>query len=113
MLPSICHDTITVSRAPVITERGSTIYDWSQAQAHQIDHCSVQPAGSGLTLGEARVLNTNILQTVYLPPDADIQAGDKITWQNIDYAIDGEPLHWTSPTGLLDHIVVSLIAWKG
>ncbi|MBW3077692.1 hypothetical protein [Bifidobacterium simiiventris] len=113
MLPSFCHDTITVSRAPLIEERGSHIPDWTHAETHTIGHCSVQPAGSSLSLGDPRVLNTQILQTAYLPPDADIQAGDRITWQGVDYVIDGEPAHWTSPTGILDHIVISLIAWKG
>ena len=51
--------------------------------------------------------------TVYGPPDADVQAGDRIEYGGKVYTINGEVLSWPSATGGLDHIQLNLERWQG
>ena len=41
MLPSWCSDTLKVFRAPLINERGAMVFDWDNAESHDISGCSI------------------------------------------------------------------------
>ncbi|OXM99880.1 hypothetical protein [Bifidobacterium vansinderenii] len=113
MLPSFCTDTVSVFRAPLVEDRGAQIRDWNHATSHDIGGCSVQPANTSLMLDQPRETNTVIRFTAFLPPDADVEPGDKIIYRNREYAIDGEPFHWPSATGNLDYTLLNLVDWEG
>jgi hypothetical protein len=51
--------------------------------------------------------------TAYLPPGADVQAGDKIRYAGKEYQITGEPRPWNSPTGRVSSIQIRLERWAG
>lgn len=112
MLPSFCKTTVTVSRAPMIIERGKKVRDWEHATTHTVPGCSVQPVSTDGTWGEPRS-GAEIRATLYAPPGADIEFGDKIQHNGREFAMDGEPLAWESPTGRVDHLVAYLVDWRG
>lgn len=111
-LPSFCRDTVTVTRAPMREERGTSIRDWANAVAHEIAGCSVQPAESTTDRTEAREAIT-VRCRLFLPPGADIDERDRVTYNGRDYALDGAPLPITSPTGAVSHIRADLVDWRG
>ena len=104
--------TIKRIRPGVKTERGSEIPDWSNASALVINGCSVQPASTELSQ-DGRVLGISDGLTAYIPPTADVAAGDRIEYEGEVYTIDGEPRRWKSVTGNLNHIRLDLRRWKG
>ena len=110
-LPSFCRDEITVVRAGVKDSRGVQIRDWDNATTHKITGCSVQPTSteSNYDIREGVVVRAK----AYLPPDADIKAGDRVEWQDKVFAVDGQPLPINSPTGRLLHIKATLTDWEG
>ena len=86
--------------------------DWSNTTSVSISGCSVQPAAATLS-EDGRVLGISDRWTAYLPAGVDVQAGDKIIFDGNDYAIDGEPRTWTSPTGSRSNIQLNLVRWSG
>lgn len=112
MLPSFCRDTVTVWRAPVIEERGTTVRDWANAAPHTVAGCSFQPASTAGTWGELRN-GAETRATLWLQPGADIEFGDKVEFQGNVYALDGEPLEWRSPSGVVTHLTCNLVDWRG
>ena len=109
---SFANQTVVRLRPRVKTERGSDIPDWSNPQELTIEHCTVQPAATSMSM-DGRVLAISEDQTAYLPADADVQAGDSIRYQGQTYTIEGEPRRWPSPSGGLDHIQLTLRRWQG
>ena len=115
MLPSFTiqnGQTVTRLRPGVKTQRGSQVPDWSNVERLEISYCSVQPAGTSLSQ-DGRVLGVSDGYTVYLPPDADVKAGDRIVYDGDTYEINGDPRKWKSATGRLDHIMISIERWTG
>ena len=112
MLPSFANQTVTRIRPGVKTQRGSQIPDWENATELVITGCSVQPAGTSLSQ-DGRVLGVSDGYTVYLPPGADVKAGDRIVYDGDTYEIDGDPRKWKSVTGRLDHVMISIERWRG
>lgn len=112
MLPTFCRDVVTVERAPLVAERGTQVRDWSQAVAHTVAGCSVQPGGTSGTWGELRN-GAEVRATLYAPPGSDIEFSDRVSFGGNVYALDGEPLEWRSPTGRVTHMVCALIDWRG
>lgn len=115
MLPSFTQrngQAVTRIRPGSKTERGSTVPDWSEASELVISGCSVQPAGTSLSQ-DGRVLGVTDGCTVYLPPNADVKAGDRIRYDGELYTITGDPRRWCSATGRLDHIMLSIERWRG
>lgn len=110
-LPSFCRDEITVARAGVKSSRGVNIRDWDNATTHKITGCSVQPTGTDSTYDTRE--GVVVRAKAYLPPDADIQAGDRVSWQGRTFIVDGQPLPINSPTGRLLHIKATLTDWEG
>lgn len=115
MLPSFAvknGQTVTRIRPGEKTLRGSKVPDWSNTEQLVIAGCSVQPAGTSLSQ-DGRVLGVSDGYTVYMPPDTDVQAGDRIVYDGDTYTINGRPRKWKSATGRLDHIMISIERWAG
>ena len=110
-LPTFCRDVLTITRPGVKDSRGVSIPDWDNTTTHTISGCSVQPQDTDTVFDarEAIIVHAKL----FLPPGADIQAGDKVTFDGVDYAILGKPLPITSPTGHLSHIRAALVDWEG
>ena len=113
MLPSWCSDTITVLRAPWVSQRGTKGGYWGNAVPHEVEGCSVQPASTFTADPQGRGLSTTLQGVVYCPPGADVQAGDRIEFDGSTFDVDGEPMRVRSPFGGCNHIVVSITARKG
>lgn len=109
---SFWNQTITRLRPGTKVERGSTVPDWDNASALTIKGCSVQPSIS-TTSQDGRVLGISDSYSAYLPKGADVRAGDHIVFDGEEFAIDGEPRKWTSPTGRLTHVQINLVRWHG
>lgn len=111
MLPSFCNDTITRIRPGQKESRGSIIPDWTTATTKDIEGCSMQPASTSLSQ-DGRVLGLLDEYTLFLPADADIQAGDRVQFKGQVFEIDGEVR--VQPAALrLDHIELRLRSHKG
>ena len=112
MVPSWCRQTVIRLRPQTKQSRGSAIPDWSNPDRLEIKGCSVQPVSTGLSQ-DGRVLGLFEGYTVYMPPGADIKAGDRIEYDGNVYTINGEPKVWTSPTGRVSHIQLNIERWTG
>lgn len=112
MLPSFANQTVTRIRPGVKTQRGSQIPDWENTTELVITGCSVQPAGTSLSQ-DGRVLGVSDGYTVYMPPTADVRSGDRIVYDGDTYEINGDPRKWKSATGRLDHVMISVVRWRG
>ena len=112
MLPSWANDTVTRLRPTIVTQRGSEIPDFSNPDRLNIEGCSMQPSGTSLTQ-DGRVQGTAEGYTCYLPPGADIMAGDRIQYDGAIYTIMGEPKTWKSPTGMVNNTQLQLERWYG
>ena len=112
MLPTWVRQSITRIRPGSRTLRGSPVPDWGNADRLTISGCSVQPAATSLSQ-DGRVLGISESWTLYAPPGADLQAGDRIEFDGEIYAINGVPKRWVSATGALDHIQAELRRWDG
>ena len=112
MLPRWCRDVIIRIRPGTKTSRGSTVPDWDNTDRLEVNGCSVQPASTGLSQ-DGRVLGISEGFTVYLPVDADVQAGDRIEYGGNVYTITGEPKVWRSATGRVSHMQLNIERWRG
>lgn len=112
MLSSFCRQTVTRIRPGTKTERGSTVYDWDNAESVDILGCSMQPAGTSLS-EDGRVLGVMDGYTCYMPETADVQAGDRIQFGSNVYEIKGDIRVCPSATGSLDHIICNLVRYSG
>lgn len=92
--------------------RGSHISDWDNTTELVIPGCSVQPASTSLSQ-DGRIQGITDGLTCYIPPTADIQGGDRVEYAGNMYAINGDPLRWTSPSGRISHIQLNLVRWRG
>ena len=111
-IPSWASQTITRIRPGTKESRGSVIPDWNNTDRLDIGGCSVQPASTGVVL-EGRVLGIEEGLSVLMPEGSDVIAGDRIEYDGNIYTINGEPKKWTSPTGRVSHIALSLERWYG
>lgn len=112
MMHAWMNDTVSRVRPSTKTVRGSVIPDWENATTKDITNCSMQPAETSLSQ-DGRVLGISDGFTLYAPMDADIQAGDHITYAGNTYTITGDVRKWSSPTGAMAHLVVNLMRWSG
>jgi len=111
MLPSFARESVTVERAPLVDSRGTKVRDWAHSVAAEVGGCNVQPVSSSVSWNDPAQAVT-VRARLFAPPSADIQAGDRITYNGAQYAIDGNPHAWKSPTGAVDHIECALIDWR-
>lgn len=112
MLPSWAQDTVTRIRPGTKDQRGSTVPDWTKTTEATIPGCSIQPGATTLSQ-DGRVLAISEGFTGYFPPDADIQAGDRISHDGEVYTIIGKPRLWNSPTGRVSSLQAALERWSG
>ena len=71
----------------------------------------MQPASTSLS-EDGRVLGISDLYTLFAPPDADIQAGDRIVFNSKAYTIDGDVR--VQPSAMnLEHIEITLRRYNG
>lgn len=112
MLPSFFNQTITRLRAGQKESRGSIIPDWSNPDSLVINNCSVQPAESNISI-DGRVLGLKNIYRVYSYMDIDVQAGDRIIFEDETFTVDEAPRKWRSPTGSLSNIQFSMTHWAG
>lgn len=112
MLPSFCTQRIIRERAPFKTVRGAQVRDWDSDDIDvlEITRCSVQDEGS--TRSWRRSQNVEKGDHLFAPPNADIQLGDRITFEGKRYEIDGEPAVWPYPSGVASK-QAHLKRWKG
>ena len=111
MLPSFCNDTVVRIRPATTESRGSTIFDWSNATVKEIRGCSMQPASTSLSQ-DGRVLGIQDEYTLFAPPEADIEAGDRIRFKDKVYTIQGD-VRVQPSAGRLEHIQVTLRRYSG
>ena len=112
MLPSFMNQTVIRIRPGTKESRGSTIPDWDNATVTDILRCSMQPSGTSLSQ-DGRVLGITDTYTLFAPPDADIEAGDRIKYRGKTYQIDGDVRIQPSATGRLDHLNITLKRYQG
>ena len=111
MLPSFCKDTVTRIRPGTKDSRGSTIPDWTKASTLTIEGCSMQPASTSLS-EDGRVLGISDIYTLFAPPDADIEAGDRIEFDGRTYAVEGD-VRIQPAAHRLQHKQISLRRYHG
>ena len=111
MLPRFARQTAEVLRAPWKTVNGRESRDWKNATPHTVTNCLVQPLSTELTL--ERREGVEIDATAYFQPGTDIEADDKLIFDEDTYIVWGEPLRVVSPTGRLTHIKVFLKSYRG
>ncbi|KAA8831468.1 hypothetical protein EMO89_01665 [Bifidobacterium tissieri] len=113
-LPSWCSQTVAIRRAPLVSERGSRIPDWTHATSHPVSGCSVQPASATMTEDAQRVDGRSIRYVLYLPPTADIEDTDHVILPDGEYVIVDGMLRWEDIlSGGLDHLQCRLARWEG
>ena len=108
---SFFRDSVTVKRAELTTKNGLQVRDWDHATTRTVS--KVQIAGSGSSRDFERVLNVNETRTLRASYDADIQAGDRVVWNGVEYEVNGEVFHTKSPTGRVSSTRCSLTRWNG
>lgn len=118
MLPSFCRKTVTVIHPSTRVERGTTIPDWSSVTKRKVRGCSMQPSSTDSTqVRNMRLVpsvnSTETAYTLYMPPNAPVQSGDRIDVDGKTWSVDGEPLVWESASGALSHMVVELKRYRG
>ena len=98
--------TITVLRAErVESDYGTgTSLDWDRATSTEVPGCSVQPAPSTEFTVDRDLFITRY--QVFVPPSADVRAGDRIAWNGEVFDVDGDVLRWEF--GSLSHQVINL-----
>lgn len=112
-LPSFCSDSVTVVRAPLRESRGTSTRDWSSATRKEIEGCSVQFGSTSTGRADERELAVSDAATLFAPPGADIEPGDRIECAFGAFEVDGSPMPRTSPTGAASHVECSLSRWRG
>jgi len=111
-LPSWFRQNVTRVRPGTKIVRGSEVPDWEHAETAVITGCSVQPSATTLSQ-DGRVLGVSESFSVYMPPDADVQEGDRIIYEGKLFVVRGIPGTWISPTGNLTNKQVIIERWEG
>lgn len=110
MLPSWARQSVTITEPVWVDERGAKVATYP-ASGVVVEGCDVQPGNATQDLN----LRDNIIvrKTVYLPPGTPITRHARITHDGVNYAIEGEPMVWSSPFGTVSHVAVLLVDWEG
>lgn len=104
---------VQVFRPEKRDSRGTEILVYPKDPTHTIGGCIVTPSSSsGFDDKGDRELHVVYRYMVYMPPDADIEPGDRILWDGIMWDIDGGPLKWPDSVGL-GHITCHLTKQEG
>ena len=111
-LPSWFRQSVTRVRPGTMTVRGSVVPDWDNVKTASITGCSVQPSSTTLDQ-DGRILGISESFTLYMPPTADVQKGDRIIYGDETYTVIGVPRPWVSASGGMDNKQVTLERWEG
>lgn len=109
---SFMKDTVTVMRAPLISKNGMKARDWENASTHIVSRVQITAQSTSREF-EGRVTQVTDRRTLRAGYDADIEAGDRIIWNDTTYEVDGEVFHTTSPTGKVSSTRCTLARWEG
>ena len=109
---SFMNDSVTIMRAPMLKKNGMESRDWTRSQTFTIQHVQVTAQATSRDF-EGRTEQVSDRRTLRAPFDADIQPGDKVTWNGSDYEVDGEVFHTKSPTGRVSSTRCALVRWEG
>lgn len=99
--------TLTVWRAPLLTDHGADRRDWDNAASHTVADVSVQPTG-GVVDRINRTSTTSLFLVIADDPDVDVVEGDRPDIDGVRYDLDGPVRRWR--TGILDHAEFALKA---
>ena len=111
MLPSFCTQEVKRIRPSTKESRGSMILDWSNVSNLTIEGCSMQPASTTLS-EDGRVLGISDLYTLFTPPDADIDAGDRIEFEGKTFTVVGD-VRVQPAASRIQHKEISLRRYHG
>ncbi len=112
MLPTFMNKSVIVIKPGSKTVRGQTVPDWEHSTQSTIPNCSMQPASTTLSQ-DGRVLAVTDRFTCFMPANADVDAGDRISYKGKTYTIEGDPRDWESASTRLDHLELNLIRYRG
>ena len=76
-----------------------------------VSGCFVQPRSSGELTDMRDTVITGLV--VFLPTGTVITATDRIRWDGVLYAVDGEPAAWDEISGKQHHLEVALRRVEG
>jgi hypothetical protein len=107
VISSLLSATLTVWRAPLVTDHGADRRDWDNAASHSITKVSIQPTG-GLVDDLNRTAVTARFTIIAADPDTDVIDGDRCEIDGTRYDLDGPVRRWR--TGVLDHAEFNLKA---
>ena len=105
-------DSVTVIRPVAKTVRGSTVPDWDNATEHVLTRVQVTAASTQQDR-DGRVVQVSDRRTLRAMYDADVQPGDRISYEGEVYEVDGEVFHSKSPTGRVSSTRCALARWEG
>lgn len=112
-LPSLANQSITVLRAPTMTDHGAQVPDWTQQpQEIPVSGCSVQPIRGAED--ELHRTGERADISVWAPVNTDVTAADhvQIDGYTRPFRVVGEPERWRG-IGFLEHTVIRLSVWEG
>lgn len=115
-MPLSFHDqTVIRVRADLAPDRyGDPIRDWANATLTDLPGCRLLPeptdTGPSNVVDRDRVVDRWLL---FAPPDTDLVFSDRVRLDDGDYEVNGDVVHWPSPTGRLAHIEAHLVRVKG
>jgi hypothetical protein len=112
MLVSFARSTVLVVRAPLISDHGNQVRDWSSASTHAVPGCLVDSAAGAVDNQHRTEVRTD--QVALMPPGSDVLITDHVRLAGFpnDFTIDSLQIQG-SPTGALAQIIVGLNVWSG
>lgn len=109
---SFFSDSVTRLRATVTTKNGAQYYSWTDPDTLVVSNVQVTAQSTSRDF-EGRVLNVSDRRTLRASYDADIKAGDRVSWNGDTYEVEGEVFHTKSPTGRVSSTRCTLVRFTG
>lgn len=115
---SFKNQTVTRVRPGTTVKRGDSVPNWAPGAVSElsISGCRFQPeigneqTSNSYGVGRDSVAHRGVL---FAPVGADVLATDRVRIGTDTYEIDGPPRHWSSPTGALAHVELTLELVEG
>lgn len=101
MTPAWWRDTVTLLRAASLSQ-DAIVPDWTSFTATSVGSCHAQPMRNRAAQDDDDVIERQ--RQLFLPPDVDIRAQDRVVLGDATYEVRGEPEPWRGATGRLDHV---------
>lgn len=111
MIVSFANETVEVLRPAQVVEWGQTVVDWEDLTSHTVDGCTGY-ALAGMETVQGVDVTSGTFQ-LFMPPDADIEATDRVRFRGKLWEVQGEPSLQKSPLGSVNHIDVIIRYWDG